>query len=223
MSPGSSNGGGHYFEENPSARSKPAEVQLALPDLSATLHTDSGVFSAQKVDPGTKALLVEMATQSPQPAWPDGDLVDLGCGYGPITVALAIRHPNRTVWAVDTNRRALDLTARNAEAAGVGDRVRTVTPEDVPESLAVAAVISNPPIRIGKPALHAMLHTWMSKLHPGGEAWLVVAKNLGADSLARWLEDRGHVVQRVASRRGYRILRVGDAPGAVRADASGRP
>lgn len=191
-----------------------------MPDLSATLHTDSGVFSAQRVDPGTKALLVEMSTQSPAPVWPEGDLVDLGCGYGPITVALAVRHPTRTVWAVDTNRRALDLTARNAEAAGVGDRVRAVPPEEVPEALGAAAIVSNPPIRVGKPALHAMLQAWMSRLHAGGEAWLVVARNLGADSLARWLEEQGHQVRRVASRRGYRILRVGDP---VTAGAPGRP
>ncbi|MGI9578412.1 MAG: class I SAM-dependent methyltransferase, partial [Microthrixaceae bacterium] len=192
MTPGSPHSSGQYFEENPSARSRPSTVQLALPDISATLSTDSGVFSAQRVDPGTKALLVEMASAHGSTNWPGGDLVDLGCGYGPITIALALRHPDRTVWAVDTNRRALELTARNAELAGVAQRVRPVAPEEVPEMLTVSALVSNPPIRVGKARLHEILSTWLERLEFGGEAWLVVAKNLGSDSLLKWLVERRH-------------------------------
>ena len=183
-------------------------VDLVLPGGTTTLHTDSGVFSSSRIDTGTKTLLVETAVHPEAPQWPVGDLVDLGCGYGPIAVTLALRHPQRTVWAVDPNRRALELTARNASGNGVGDRVRTVTPEEFPEDQRIAGIVSNPPIRIGKTALHELLDTWLLRLVEGGEAWLVVQKHLGSDSLARWMTERGYRVDRITSRKGYRVLRV---------------
>jgi 16S rRNA (guanine1207-N2)-methyltransferase len=156
--------------------------------------------------------LVETAPSRPTAGqWPPGDLVDLGCGYGPIAITLALRHPERRVWAVDPNRRALELTAANAARAGVGSRVEAVSPGDFPADARVAAVVSNPPIRIGKAELHALLELWLSRLVPGGEAWLVVQKNLGADSLAMWLPSIGWRATRVASRRGYRVFVVREA------------
>jgi 16S rRNA (guanine1207-N2)-methyltransferase len=189
-------------------------VRLDLPDLSLELTTDSGVFSADRIDPGTKILLVETAPgtagggEPPDALLPQGDLVDLGAGYGPIALTLALRFPQRTVWAVEPNERARSLCARNAEAAGAGDRVRVVAPEEVPTDLVVAALYSNPPIRIGKQALHALLSGWIDSLTEGAEAWMVVQRHLGADSLARWLTEEGHEVERAAARRGYRVLRV---------------
>lgn len=204
-------GGDHYFSPTPRARSRPHRVTLDLPDLTATLRTDRGVFSADRVDSGTLLLLGQTAPGpggDPAAGWPPGDLADVGCGYGPVAVALALRHPDRVVWAVDPNDRARALCAANARDAGAAERVRVVAPEEVPDDLRVAAVVSNPPIRIGKPALHDLLGGWLDRLLPGGEAWLVVQRNLGADSLARWLGARGHRVERVASRRGYRVLLV---------------
>jgi len=109
--------------------SAPATVPLALPDLTLTLTTDRGVFSGTRVDAGTKFLLLEA------PAPPEGsvDLLDLGCGYGPIAVTLARRAPKARVWAVDVNDRALSLCTANAAEAGVGDRVRAVHPDEVPD------------------------------------------------------------------------------------------
>lgn len=177
-------------------------------DRLVTLRTDAGVFAAGGIDPGTRLLLDTGATPPPGGT----TLVDVGCGYGPIAVALALRAPDATVWAVDVNVRALELTRRNAEAAGVGDRVRVVAPDDVPVGLVVDAIWSNPPVRVGKASLHALLETWLGRLTPDGAAHLVVARNLGADSLARWLADQGHEVTRRASRRGYRLLDVTPPP-----------
>jgi len=136
-----------------------------------------------------------------------GDLLDLGCGYGPIAIALAARAPNARVWAVDVNERALALTIANAEAAGLSN-VRAVTPEAVPQRVRFAAIYTNPPVRIGKTALHELLSSWMARLEPAGAAWLVVQRHLGSDSLARWLDEHGHTVSRFASERGYRVLEV---------------
>jgi 16S rRNA (guanine1207-N2)-methyltransferase len=193
---------GHYFDQDPAVASDRRTVPLVLPDLSVTLTTDRGVFARDAVDPGTKLLLLE---GPPPPA--EGDLLDLGCGYGPIAVALARRAPAARVWAVDVNRRALELCATNAEAAGV--EVRAATPDEVPTDVRFAGIWSNPPVRIGKGALHGLLGTWLDRLAPDGRAALVVHRHLGADSLARWLAEQGWPATRIGSRMGYRLLEVG--------------
>lgn len=171
--------------------------------MTVELTADAGVFAGREVDPGTR-LLIDTGAR-PVVDRPTA-LLDLGCGYGPIAVALALRAPEATVWAVDVNRRALDLCAANADRAGVADRVRTAEPDDVPADLTFDGIWSNPPIRVGKDALHDLLTTWLARLDPDGSAHLVVARNLGADSLSRWLGDRGWTVDRRASKRGYRLL-----------------
>jgi 16S rRNA (guanine1207-N2)-methyltransferase len=191
-----------YFEEEPSVTSARRTVRLALPDVTLDLVTDTGVFSKEEVDPGTKLLLLE----APAPA-ASGDLLDLGCGYGALALTLAARSPDANVWAVDVNRRAIELTAENARAAGL-DNVHAVVADDVPADLRFATIWSNPPIRIGKPALHDLLLGWLPRLAPGGEAVLVVHKHLGSDSLAEWLLQGGWSVDRLTSRMGYRILSV---------------
>ncbi|HEX6417667.1 MAG TPA: methyltransferase [Acidimicrobiales bacterium] len=198
----------HYFSHSPAAPSRPASVRLDLPDVSLTLATDRGVFSTGRVDPGTKVLLL---AAPPPPA--AGDLLDLGCGYGPLALVMAHRAPGATVWAVDVNERALALARANAEAAGLAN-VRVAAPDDVPDAVRFAAIWSNPPVRIGKAALHDLLERWLHRLAPGGHALLVVQRHLGADSLHRWLGERGWAVERRTSRIGYRVLEVrpGDAP-----------
>jgi 16S rRNA (guanine1207-N2)-methyltransferase len=181
---------------------------VVLPDLHLALETDAGVFSAGRLDPGTR-LLLDTVPAPPQA----GDLVDLGCGYGPLALVLAARAPRATVWAVDVNERALGLCARNAARAGLGN-VRCVTPDHPELPGQVAAIWSNPPIRIGKRPLHTLLAGWLGRLAPGGSAYLVVQRHLGADSLHRWLEEAGWPVTRVASKAGYRVLRA-DAPPAA--------
>ena len=196
---------GHYFEANPSSRSAPKEIRLDLPDLSITLATDRGVFSPDRIDTGTKHLLLD----GPTPA-ATGTLVDLGCGYGPIACALARRSPAATVWAIDVNERSLELCRANAERLGL-DNLRTTAAAEVPDDLVVDELWSNPPIRIGKAALHELLGSWLGRLSPSGRGLLVVHKHLGADSLHRWLESEGWTVERRSSRAGYRVLEVGRA------------
>ena len=173
-----------------------------LPDLHLELATDSGVFSPGRLDPGTR-LLLDAAPPPPR----EGDLLDLGCGYGPLALALAARTPEARVWGVDVNRRAVDLCAGNAAAAGLAN-VRCVEPGDPSLPASFALIWSNPPIRIGKPALHELLSSWLARLAAGAAAYLVVQRNLGADSLQRWLAETGWDATRVAARAGYRVLEV---------------
>jgi 16S rRNA (guanine1207-N2)-methyltransferase len=191
---------GHYFDESPNVASHRQSIQLTLPDLTLWLATDRGTFSPDRIDTGTKILLLE---GPPPPV--TGDLLDLGCGYGPIAAALAARSPCATVWAVDVNERARRLCAENTAAFG---NVTVMAPEEVPRDLQFDAIWSNPPIRIGKPALHGLLATWLARLKPTGRAELVVQRHLGADSLSGWLEAQGYDVRRVASRQAYRVMEV---------------
>ena len=194
---------GQYWTDSPGVASRPSEVDLLLPDIDLRLTTDRGVFSADRVDRGTRYLLLE------GPDLPTGpvDLLDLGCGYGPIACTLASRRPEARVWAVDVNERARDLCRANAAAAGLAN-VEVAAPDDVPVDVRLAAIWSNPPIRIGKPALHDLLTRWLDLLTPDGTAHLVVQRHLGADSLARWLDDRGWATERRGSRKGFRLLDV---------------
>ena len=192
----------HYFSPQPQAPHRPGLVRVVLPDVYLELATDAGVFSPGRLDPGTRLLLEE----APAPP-PSGDVLDLGCGYGPVACVLAKRSPGSRVWAVDVNERALGLCAQNAAAAGLAN-VRCATPGDPAIPPRLAGIWSNPPVRIGKTALHELLAGWLARLAPGGRAYLVAGRNLGADSLHRWLAEQGWPVRRRAARSGYRLLEV---------------
>jgi 16S rRNA G1207 methylase RsmC len=191
---------GHYFDEQPGSPSSPRDVELWLPDMSLTLTTDHGVFGYGQIDAGSKALLLKA------PSLPTaGNMLDLGCGVGTIALPMARRAPAATVWAIDVNSRARDLCEANAAANGITN-VRVSTPDDVPDDLTFECIWSNPPIHVGKAALHDMLTMWLNRLAPNGTATMVVHKHLGADSLQRWLTEQGLPTTRLASTSGYRIL-----------------
>jgi 16S rRNA G1207 methylase RsmC len=196
----------HYFEPQPAVPSRPHRVWLRLDDVELQLEADRGVFGSRGVDLGTLMLLKE----APRPP-AAGQLLDLGSGYGPIAIALALRSPEATVWAVDVNERAIELTRANAEAAAARN-VRVEPPDGVPGDVRFDAIYSNPPVRVGKKPLHDLLLRWVPRLRPGGAAYLVVQRNLGADSLAAWLREQGFSVTRLKSKKGYRILEVRPAP-----------
>ncbi|MGO4958265.1 class I SAM-dependent methyltransferase [Luteococcus sp. Sow4_B9] len=192
----------HYFT-TPDGVEKRREIHATIWDHDLTLTTANGVFSGTRLDPATRIMLDEVAPPT------DGSrLLDLGCGYGPIAVALAASCPTSTIDAVDVNQRALALTALNAERIGAGSRVRTLLPGQADPAVRYDEIWSNPPIRIGKPALHELLLTWLPRLAPTGRAVMVVGKNLGADSLQRWLVEQGHPCERLASSKGFRVFDV---------------
>ena len=190
----------HYFDERPGVASDVDLVDVALPDVAFTMATDRGVFSHGHVDAGTGLLL----RAAPPPA-ATGQLLDLGCGSGAIALTLALRSPAATVWAVDVNERALALTQANAERNRISN-IKVASPGDVPDDVHFSTIWSNPPIRIGKQALHHLLLRWLDRLDDDATATLVVQKHLGADSLQRWLTERGFPTSRIASRAGFRLL-----------------
>jgi 16S rRNA G1207 methylase RsmC len=200
----------HYFSDDPRAPATRERVTVPIAGREVDVVTAGGVFSADRLDLGTRVLFRSA------PAPPDGELLDLGCGWGPVALTMASLAPSARVWAVDVNPRAVELTSENARALGLGG-VRATAPDGVPDDVAFDAIWSNPPIRIGKAALHELLLRWLPRLKPGGEAYLVVQRHLGADTLHRWLAGElapggGFEVARHGSAKGYRVLRVTRLP-----------
>lgn len=195
----------HYFSASPESPARPRQIDVTLAGRSLTLTTAAGVFSPDGLDRGTRVLLGSV----PPPA-ADGALLDVGCGWGPIAITMALQSPEAQVWGVDVNERVLGLARANATTAGASN-VTVALPEDVPADLRFRTIWSNPPIRVGKDELHEILLTWLPRLEVGGDAWLVVSKDLGGDSLQRWLAGAlgsGFSVARATTAKGFRVLRV---------------
>ena len=196
----------HYFTAAPASPDARTTVRVTLAGRSLEVVTAPGIFSPRGVDKGTRVLLDE----TPPPP-PSGDFLDLGCGWGPIAITLALLSPEAAVWGVDVNERALDLARLNAAALGL-PRLHATQPDGIPAGQSFDLIWSNPPIRVGKAVVHDLMRTWLPRLRPGGAAYLVVQKNLGADSLQTWLTDTltvgSYAVSRLATSGGFRVLHV---------------
>jgi 16S rRNA G1207 methylase RsmC len=195
----------HYFSQEPKSEYQPKQIELDVAGEVFQVSTASGTFSPLRLDVGTSVLIhhLELAPK-------DGNILDLGCGWGPIALNLAKHSPKAKVWAVDVNGRSLELTAENAKTLGLSN-IQTATPESVEPDIKFSGIWSNPPIRIGKKELHGLLLTWLPRLEKGGSAYLVVQKNLGSDSLQKWLTEtliEGYEVSRLTSIKTFRIIKV---------------
>lgn len=193
----------HYFDETPSTELKLKDIDVEIDGAKVRLQTAGGVFSPDHIDGGTAVLLnhLDIAPKG-------GDILDLGCGWGPIALSLASHSPRATIWAVDVNERSLELTRANVQRMGLTN-VKVVKPEEVPADVNFSGVWSNPPIRVGKDVLHELMDTWLPRLEPKASAYLVVQKNLGADSLQRWIDERFDLhVDRIDTAKGFRVIRV---------------
>jgi 16S rRNA G1207 methylase RsmC len=194
--------GDHYFSADPAAPFSRETFTCEVWGHELTLASGAGVFSKGHLDHATAILFRE--TEPPA----QGQVLDLGCGYGVIGLAVARAVPLATVTAVDVNERALLLANENARALDLDGRFIACRPDQVPPDFTFDEIWSNPPIRIGKPALHELLLAWLPRLRPGGRAVMVVGKNLGADSLQRWLTGQGWPTARLGSAKGFRVLEV---------------
>lgn len=199
----------HYFTTEPASAPERRQLRVHLAGRELIVSTAPGIFCPDRVDIGTAVLLAE----APVPP-PTGNLLDIGSGWGPIALSLGLLSPDASIWAVEVNKRALDLARENAKTLGIRD-FQAMTPDEVPAEVRFHAIWSNPPIRVGKTALHGLLMRWLPLLAPGAAAYLVVQKNLGADSLQPWLatelesrQSGTFTVGRHATARGFRVLSV---------------
>jgi 16S rRNA (guanine1207-N2)-methyltransferase len=205
MSDSSAGSAEHYFSASPAGEFRTSEVAVTLAGRDFVVQTSGGIFSPEHVDAGTEALL---RTVDAPPT--SGNLLDIGCGWGPIALTMALESPEASVFAVDVNERAIELTGRNAARVGAAN-VRASRPDEVDEKLEFDAIWSNPPIRVGKAELHSIMQTWIPRLTAGGTAWLVIAKHLGADSFEKWLRSEftsTHEVERADTHKGFRVIAV---------------
>ena len=195
----------HYFSETPEGELIPREISVTLGGNKVTVITAGGVFSPEHIDQGTQVLLTHIAS-----AKPSGIFLDIGCGWGPIALALATQSPKATVYAVDVNDRCLELTRLNAKRLGL-ENIIVCKPEEVPADVLFDEIWSNPPIRVGKEALHEILTHWLNRLNKSSVARLVVQKNLGSDSLQKWLAAElpsDFETTRADSAKSFRVLKV---------------
>ncbi|WEV72848.1 methyltransferase [Bifidobacterium sp. ESL0790] len=195
-----------YFSAEPSSRDVRRTLHVSLRGHDVDVEVSNGVFSAHRLDLGTSVLL----RHAPEPP-ENGTFLDIGCGWGPIALTLGLESPKANIWALDVNERALELTKANAEKLGLGERIHTVKASEIPAGLTFDLIWSNPPIRVGKDELHTLLMAWLPRLSQGGRAYLVVQKNLGSDSLIKWLAGAlgdDFAVAKYASSKGYRVIEV---------------
>ena len=198
----------HYFSVEPESPVRYADVTVRAWGHELVLRSASGVFSYGRLDLGTRVLL-----RSAQPDPAARSVLDLGSGYGVLAAALGLALPAAWVYAVDVNARALELTRANLAAHGLDNRAQVSTPAAVPPAVKLDEIWSNPPIRIGKPAVHELLLSWLPRLAPTGRAVVVIGRNLGADSYQRWLVDEGWSCERIASAKGFRVLEIRKSTG----------
>jgi 16S rRNA (guanine1207-N2)-methyltransferase len=195
----------HYFSATPQSEYRTKEITVRLAHQDVVVETASGIFSPDHIDAGTQALLFSV------PALPsEGTFLDVGCGWGPLALTMALEAPGASVWAVDVNERSCELTQKNATRLGCNN-IQVRKPNDVDPELRFDVIWTNPPIRVGKAELHAILSTWLPRLNRDGQAYLVVAKHLGADSLEKWLAaefSTTHTVTRADTRKGFRVIKV---------------
>ena len=195
----------HYFSAQPAGEFRSTEIAVRLAHGDYTVETAGSIFSPDHIDAGTEQLLYSVPTP---PA--TGNFLDLGCGWGPLALTLALEAPEAAIYAIDVNERALELTRRNAARLGLGN-ISAGLPESIDSAVSFDLIWSNPPIRVGKAELHDIMKTWLPRLTIGGEAYLVVAKHLGADSFEKWLGTQcepTHQVSREDTRKGFRIIKV---------------
>lgn len=195
----------HYFSQEPKSNYVPKQIGIVIAGEVFQVSTASGTFSPTRLDVGTSILMDHISLAPAK-----GNILDLGCGWGPIALTLSKQSPEAKIWAVDVNTRSLELTATNAKNLELKNIV-TATPDDVPEDVSFSGIWSNPPIRVGKKELHDLLLRWLPRLERGGIAYLVVQKNLGSDSLQKWLTETltsDFQVSRLTSEKTYRIIKI---------------
>lgn len=198
----------HYFSSDPAAPKKTVNISMQVGGTQIELEAASGTFSSSRLDAGT-AVLLKHADHFPK----DGNVLDIGCGWGPIGLSIASLQKNSKVYGIDINQRSIEQSNLNSKSLGLKN-FSAMHSRDLPEDLRFSAIWSNPPIRVGKKILHELMESFIPRLEPGGRAMLVVQKNLGADSFQRWLSNRfpEAEVSRVGTDKGYRVISLVSPP-----------
>lgn len=192
----------HYYTNQPESKSHEQKHVIHIGNQTLSVWTDHGVFSKTGLDFGSRVLIETLLTEP----LVEGDILDVGCGYGPIGIFLA-KMTNRQTLMVDVNQRAVDLANKNCREnnvphaqAMISDIYKDVTQKDF------ALVVSNPPIRAGKHVVHGIIEQSIQHLQTGGKCVIVIQKKQGAPSAQKKMEEIFGNVARLTQEKGYWIL-----------------
>jgi 16S rRNA (guanine1207-N2)-methyltransferase len=193
----------HYYSQKPDVVSNPKFWDFTLKGRTFRFKSDNGVFSKKEVDFGSR-LLVESFNLDEAV---EGDILDVGCGYGPIGISIAAAYPDRTIEMIDINSRAVELSKENAAANAIANvKIYESDRFDKVASNHFAAILTNPPIRAGKSVVHEILEESYRSLVAGGELWVVIQKKQGAPSAMDKMEQLFGNVEVPVKKKGYYIL-----------------
>ena len=191
----------HYYTRNPESESRPATCEYVYRGVHLIFQTDAGVFSRGEVDTGTDLLLKALPEEM------NGDILDLGCGWGVIGISMARKWPDTRVTMADVNLRALDLSRENARRNGVAVTCLESDGMTALRGRTFDAVITNPPIRAGKQVIYRMFAEAEEALEPGGVLFLVIRKQQGAESCIRYLQTLFAQVEKISKSGGFWVLK----------------
>lgn len=193
----------HYYSKKPQSKSNPKTQDYQLLGRTYRLTTDTGVFSKNQIDYGTRLLIESFKSPSI-----NGKLLDLGCGYGPLGVAIADHFPERKIVLVDINERAISLAQKNIDQNNIKNAEVILSDGFLQiRNYQFAAILTNPPIRAGKKVVYQMFEDSKDALYKGGELWIVIQKKQGAPSAKNKLEELFQSVDIVTRKKGYYIIR----------------
>ncbi|HKM10190.1 MAG: class I SAM-dependent methyltransferase [Methanomicrobia archaeon] len=191
----------HYFQNDPLLASKKRDITLSIDGLTLHFKSDNGVFSKSKVDEGSLALLKVII-----PLHLTGKILDLGCGYGPIGLTIAVTSPSARVDLADINERALALCEENAQLLGLSQRI-TCLQSDIYTNVEgpYDSIVVNPPIRAGKRVTYKMYEGALQRLIDGGSLYVVIRKDQGAPTASRFIEGLFGNISLISRDKGYYI------------------
>lgn len=194
----------HYYSQNPGTEHDEKKVIFEVLEQKLSCITDSGVFSRDGLDMGTRVLLEALPALG-------GRILDLGCGWGPVGAALGMKYPDAEIVMTDVNERAVDLAKRNLQLNGVKNAL--VLQGDGYENVQgkFDAIILNPPIRTGKQVIYAMFADGRDYLAENGALYIVIRKQQGAESAEKYLKTIYGSVERIAREKGYWVLKCSEA------------
>lgn len=196
----------HYYTNQPQSEHKVKKIKVAVDKVELALKTDTGVFSKDKVDFGSKLLISTFSQYARLDE--KSQVLELGSGYGPILLALAKQYPAARFTGVELNQRAADLARENSTL----NRITSIEWVNADATtLAVSPeydyVVTNPPIRAGKAVIQAFVRKAHDALQDQGELWLVIQKKQGAPSMSAYMEELFGDVEMMVRDKGYWILR----------------
>ena len=191
----------HYFTNKPKAPHDEKLLTTTLRGQEFSFYTDTGVFSKEGVDFGSRTLIETMVIT------PGASVLDMGCGWGPVGITAAWLNPTGEVLMVDVNTRALELAEKNISLNEIPNA--TTQESDVYANLGgkmFDIILTNPPIRAGKTTVHNIFAGAVGHLNPGGSLWVVIQKKQGAPSAEKKLKELFSKVHIRTRNKGYYIF-----------------